>query len=68
MKHLAPLAVFALCGFSLGCEKHETIAPKADPNAPMELLLPEHGAYTGAFVDFGEAEDTVALETIENFE
>ena len=39
-----------------------------DPNAPVEVLLPGKGAYTGAFIDFGEAEDAVALETIENFE
>jgi hypothetical protein len=34
----------------------------------VELVLPEKGAYTGAYIDFGEAEDAVALETIENFE
>jgi len=69
MKRFAPLSiVFALCCFSLGCEKQAAVVPKLDPNAPVEVLLPEHGAYTGAFVDFGEAEDTVALETIENFE
>src|SRR5437667_8492499 len=28
----------------------------------------EHGAYTGAFMDFGDAEDDVTLETIEEFE
>ena len=69
MKRFAPLSiVFALCCLSLGCEKQAAVVPKLDPNAPVEVLLPEHGAYTGAFVDFGEAEDTVALETIENFE
>ena len=34
----------------------------------MQVLVPERGAYTGAFIDFGEAEDAVALETIEDFE
>lgn len=32
------------------------------------MVLPEKGAYTGAFIDFGEAEDSVSLETIEDFE
>lgn len=58
----------ALACFSLGCEKRDIVAPKVDPNAPVEVLLPEKGAYTGAFIDFGEAEDAVALETIEEFE
>ncbi len=34
----------------------------------VEVVLPEHGAYTGAYIDFGEAEDAVTLETIEDFE
>src|SRR5438552_18702118 len=39
-----------------------------DPNGPVEVAVPEHGAYTGAFMDFGDAEDDVTLETIEEFE
>ena len=35
---------------------------RLDPNAPVEVVLPEHGAYTGAFMDFGDAEDEVTLE------
>src|SRR6195256_334417 len=49
-----------------GCEKKTTV-PR-DPNAPVEVLLPEHGAYTGAFMDFGDEEDDVTLEIIEDFE
>ena len=38
-------------------------------DAPLqELAIPEKGAYTGAYVDFGEGEDNVTLEAIENFE
>jgi hypothetical protein len=33
-----------------------------------KLVVPEHGAYTGAYVDFGEGEDGVTLEAMENFE
>jgi hypothetical protein len=43
-------------------------AEKLDPDAPVEVVIPERGAYTGAFIDFGEAEDDVTLETIEGFE
>ena len=39
-----------------------------EPNGKVEVVLPEHGVYSGAYIDFGEAEDAVALETIEDFE
>lgn len=39
-----------------------------DSNAAQQLVVPEHGAYTGAFVDFGDTEDDVTLEQIESFE
>ena len=32
------------------------------------LQIPEHGAYTGAYVDFGEGEDNVTLEALEKFQ
>jgi hypothetical protein len=51
-----------------GCRKSAPGLAPVDPNAPVEVVLPEHGAYTGAYIDFGEAEDAVALETIEEFE
>jgi hypothetical protein len=39
------------------------------PDIPVqELAVPEKGIYTGAYVDFGEGEDDVTLEAIENFE
>ena len=50
-----------------GCRKQSTVHPP-DPNAPVEVLAPERGAYTGAFMDFGDAEDEVTLEMIEEFE
>ena len=43
----------------------------AGPDIPAQvqvLSIPEKGAYTGAYVDFGEGEDDVTLEAIENFE
>jgi len=50
-----------------GCHKR-VVTEKFDPNVPVEIVIPEHGAYTGAFIDFGEAEEDVTLETIEDFE
>ena len=50
-----------------GCKKQATTAVPG-PNGPLEVVIPEHGAYTGAFMDFGDAEDDVTLETIEDFE
>ena len=51
----------------IGCRQRVT-AVQVDPNGPVEVVTPEHGAYTGAFMDFGDAEDDVTLETIEDFE
>src|SRR5207237_6686793 len=51
----------------IGCRRGVAVA-QVDPNGPVEVAIPEHGAYTGAFMDFGDAEDDVTLETIEEFE
>ena len=56
----------ALAVLTVSC--HKKTAERSDPNAPVEVLLPAKGAYTGAFMDFGDAEDEVTLETIEEFE
>src|SRR5437588_5912652 len=63
-------ATAALIGLTLaltGCRKNVAVV-KVDPNGPVEVVIPEHGAYTGAFMDFGDEEDDVTLETIEDFE
>ena len=60
----------SLIGFSfalVGCRQHVAV-PQIDPNGLVEVVIPDHGAYTGAFMDFGDAEDDVTLETIEDFE
>jgi Glycosyl hydrolase family 26 len=36
--------------------------------AERTLSVPESGAYTGAYVDFGDGEDNVTLEALEKFE
>jgi hypothetical protein len=50
------------------CRKSEPLRAQIDRDVPVDLLLPERGAYTGAFMDFGDAEDEVTIETIEEFE
>jgi hypothetical protein len=52
---------------SVGCRR-QTSTHEPDPNTPAEVLIPDHGAYTGAFIDFGEAEDALTLDTVEDFE
>jgi len=61
------LAATLLIGGGVGCKPAKTAAT-TDPNAPVEVVVPERGAYTGAFMDFGDAEDEVTLEMIEEFE
>jgi hypothetical protein len=61
----AMMSILAL----VGC--HKTASSQCahvNPDGPVEVLSPEHGAYTGAFMDFGDAEDDVTLEIIEEFE
>jgi Glycosyl hydrolase family 26 len=50
-----------------GCKK-QSPTHRVDPNAPVDVLPPEHGAYIGSFMDFGDEEDDVTLEMIEEFE
>jgi hypothetical protein len=50
-----------------GCPKRASIQ-RIDPNGPVEVVIPERGLYTGAFMDFGDEEDDISLETIEDFE
>jgi beta-mannanase len=58
---------FVTCCGLVSCKK-AAISQHLDPNGPVDVLVPEHGAYTGAFMDFGDVEDDVTLETIEDFE
>jgi len=60
--------LFAVAGMLFGCQKKALTAARIDVNGPVEIVIPEHGIYTGAFIDFGDEEDDVALEMIEDFE
>ena len=57
-----------LCALAAGCKKSAPEIAPIDPNGPVEVVVPEHGAYTGAFMDFGDEEDDVTLDSIEDFE
>ena len=54
-----------------GCRQQPAASasqPLQAPSPPLQLVIPERGAYTGAYLDFGEAEDDVTFEQIEAFE
>jgi len=48
------------------CKPTPPLNPK--PEGPLTLAVPEKGAYTGAYMDFGDNEDDVTLDGIEGFE
>lgn len=48
--------------------REEVPASSLPGTARHRLLVPERGAYAGAYIDFGEYEDAVTLEAIESFE
>lgn len=50
-----------------GCRKPSAAAPNESRTA-VQLAVPQTGKYTGAFIDFGDTEDDVSLEAIEDFE
>ena len=67
MNSLLPYSALVVALLLVDCKKSPTSA-QVDPNGPVEVVIPERGAYTGAFMDFGDEEDDVTLETIEDFE
>ncbi len=71
---LARMACFALLTLLMtgtGCRNQQQPASTTNSKPPAlgaTVIFPEHGAYTGAYIDFGETEDDVSLEAIEKFE
>jgi beta-mannanase len=51
----------------VGCRKPLTATPN-ETGKIMQLAVPTTGKYTGAYIDFGDQEDDVSLEAIEDFE
>ena len=67
---LRPLVWALVLSCATACERKHLPEPKSSEAAagPEKLALPKEGAYTGAYMDFGEYEDDVTLERIEGFE
>lgn len=70
---LALVLLMLLLVSGVGCGKGEAPNDKRTPAAPIpsgpvELLLPATGAYTGAYVDFGEGEGDVTYDALMDFE
>lgn len=65
---VAVAASMAAFGLSLGACHRKADAARAARDVAVDIGIPAHGAYTGAFIDFGETEEDVTLETIEAFE
>ena len=62
------LALMLVLGGSFsGCRKQVAAAPN-EPKQPLVLAVPTNGKYTGAYIDFGDTEDDVTLDAIEDFE
>ena len=57
------------CGVRRHSAGTSTVSPPAEP-VPQntQLVIPEHGIYTGAYIEFGDREDSVTLDKIVGFE
>ena len=65
-RFVAVLALIALAA----CDR-ETVPQAVDYRGGFKhprLVVPEHGIYQGAYIDFGDREDDVTIEGIEEFE
>ncbi len=61
--------VFLLAAlFPLAACTREAAPVSSKPTAKSHLVIPDYGVYTGAYVDFGDSEDNVTLEGIEDFD
>src|SRR5438552_13870849 len=59
--------LLALLFVFVSCTKQPLVSV-THPFGSLQLVVPEHGAYTGAYIDFGDKEDDVSIENIEGFE
>ncbi len=67
------LTLLLLLPLAAGCRDHAGAQPtKKTParpsDGPVTLRMPEKGAYTGAYVDFGEGEAEVTYDALTGFE
>ncbi len=59
--------LFVLLALGAGCRPESNVTPMK-PSVPQTLAVPATGAYTGAYMDFGDNEDDVTLDKIDSFE
>jgi len=69
---LAAVLLFLGLG-GAGCKEKDATANngnagKIENTGAAKLLMPSNGAYTGAYVDFGEGEDDVTYDALTDFE
>jgi hypothetical protein len=60
------LAALLFACLGAGCTSRD--ADTASREMTAGTVFPEHGAYVGAYIDFGQTEDNVTLDMIEEFE
>lgn len=68
MKFVRVLLAASMLLLPTACHRVVPAAPKPPDLAGHKLAIPAHGIYAGAYMDFGDLEDTVTLEKIESFE
>jgi hypothetical protein len=63
-------AIVAFGCLAAGCDREKTASSTltTDRSTAQSFAIPEHGIYTGAYIDWGDKEDGVTLEKIEGFE
>lgn len=64
---LSALIILTICSaLVVGCQQQEPVVVKDE--GPLELVMPEQGAYAGAYVDFGEGESHVTYDALTAFD
>lgn len=62
------LALLACGAVMTSCKDSDPHLSKSISKHNLQLAVPENQAYAGAYIDFGEFEDNVTLEGIEDFD
>lgn len=65
---LTTLTLLAILFAAVACSERPQNNPPPPKQTATTVIFPTTGAYTGAYIDFGEHEDEVSLEAIDKFE
>lgn len=65
-----PRAIFPIIalGVLASCDRATTSSNQQPEISNQKLVIPKQGLYTGAYMDWGDKEDAVTLEAMEDFE